>query len=494
MTRIRFAPALMAAGLLAATPVCAQPPPINEHPELKAMAAAVKVDNLRASDQALVDFGTRHTLSDTASTTRGIGAARRWVAERFRALSRECDGCLEIVQPSQVFAGPRMPEKGARVTNVMAIQRGDSDPDRVTVLTAHLDSRRSDVMDAEGDAPGANDDAAGVAALLETARVLSRYRFPATLIYSADAGEEQGLLGGRIAAQYAVDHHWQVEADINNDMVGNDHGGNGVHAPHHVRVFSEGTKTNETPQQAAYRRYHGGGVDSPSRNIARYMQALAQRYLDNFEVHMIYRTDRWGRSGDQVPFLTQGYPAVRVSESAENYDHQHQDVRVEDGTRYGDLVSGVDFDYLANITRLDIITMASLARAPAPPDDLTVKGALAYDTTLSWTPSPGAVDHNAWWRDTTAPQWQHMTGADGKHTVVLKDVILDDHFVGVSALSRDGWESPVAFPGEAGSFKRSPGTGSDGKPVDRAYPGLTDESATRAIGPPSWRADAARSL
>lgn len=487
MTHVRFPTVLLVAGLLAMPPAFAVPPPANYHSELKTMAAAVKVENLRASDKALVGFGTRHTLSTTTSKTRGIGAARRWVAERFEEISGNCDGCLEIVQPSQVFTGPRMPEKGARVTNVMAIQRGTSDPDRVIVMTAHLDSRRSDVMDATGDAPGANDDAAGVAALLETARVLSHYPFAATLVYSADAGEEQGLLGGRIAAQYAVDHGWRVEANINNDMVGNDHGGNGVHAPHHVRVFSEGTKTNETPQQAAYRRYHGGGVDSPSRNIARYMRALAERYLDDFEARMVYRTDRWGRGGDQVPFLIQGYPAVRVSESAENYDHQHQDVRVEDGVHYGDLMSGVDFDYLANVTRLDVITMASLARAPAPPDDLTVKGALAYDTTLSWNPSPGAVSHNAWWRDTTAAQWQYMQSAGEKHSVVLKDVILDDHFVGVSAVSHDGWESPVAFPGQAGGFARSPALDAAGKPVDALYPGLDADRGNKAVGAPSWR-------
>src|SRR5699024_3520764 len=216
-----------------------------------------------------------------------------------------------------------MPEDGAEIMNVVAIQRGTTDPDRVIVMTAHLDSRNADVMDAVHDAPGANDDAAGVAALIETARVLSRYKFPATLVYSADSGEEQGLLGGRIIAQYAVDHGWQVEANLNNDMVDNSHGGNGAYDPHTIRVFSEGTKTNETLEQAAYRRYHGGGVDSPSRNIARYMHTLAEQYLDDFHVRMVYRTDRWGRGGDQVAFLQQGFPAVRLSESNENYSHQH---------------------------------------------------------------------------------------------------------------------------------------------------------------------------
>src|SRR5690625_58860 len=206
-----------------------------------------------------------------------------------------------------------MPEDGAEIMNVVAIQRGTTDPDRVIVMTAHLDSRNADVMDAVHDAPGANDDAAGVAALIETARVLSHYTFPATLVYSADSGEEQGLLGGRIIAQYAVDHGWNVEANLNNDMVGNSHGGNGAYDPHTIRVFSEGTKTNETLEQAAYRRYHGGGVDSPSRNIARTMHALAEQYLEKFHVRTGYPTARRRRSGDQDPLQPPGSPAGRLT-------------------------------------------------------------------------------------------------------------------------------------------------------------------------------------
>jgi hypothetical protein len=486
MLRIRTLPAFVAATLASAVALAA-PPPVNDHPELHAITAAVKASNLHATDVALVGFGTRHTLSTTTSETRGIGAARRWVAAQFGTISKGCGGCLEIVKPSQVFTGKRMPKAGAEVMDVVAIQRGSSDPDRVIVITAHLDSRRNDVMDATGDSPGANDDAAGVAALIEAARVLSKYKFPATLVYSADSGEEQGLYGGKIIAQYAVDHGWNVEAELNNDMVGNDHGGNGVYDPHTIRVFSEGTKTHETPQQAAYRRFHGGGVDSPSRNIARYMQALAERYLDDFHVRMIYMTDRWGRSGDQVPFLAQGYPAVRLSESNEAYDRQHQNVRVENGVHYGDVISGVDFDYLANVTRLDAITMASLAMAPPPPADLAVKGAVAYDTTLSWKPSPGAAAYKAWWRETTEPQWQHVQDTGNADSVALKNILLDDWFFGVSAVSKGGWESPVEFPGYAGSFARSPALGPDGKPVDTLYPGLFGGFGGDAIGEPSWR-------
>ena len=452
MRRVAFAVAL-----LASMPALAadEPRPVR-HPELDAIAAAVSPKSLREFDAALVGFGTRHTLSDTKSDHRGIGAARRWVKAQFERFSADCGGCLEVITPAQTFTGKRMPEGGAEVQDVVAIQRGTSDPDRVVVITGHLDSRRSDVMDASGDAPGANDDASGVSALIECARVLSKYKFAATIVYSADSGEEQGLYGGKVIAQYAADHGWKVEANLNNDIVGSPLGGDGQRDANSVRVFSEGTKSNETAEQADYRRYHGGEVDSPSRNIARFMQSLAERHLGDFRVRMVYRTDRYGRGGDQVEFLSQGFPAVRVTESHEDYTHQHQDLRTENGVRYGDTIDHVDFDYLANVTRLDAITLAALANAPAPPDGIEVKGQVDYDTTLSWQPSPGAAGYRAWWRDTTAPQWQRVHDAGAATSIVLKGINIDDWFFGVSAVSADGWESPVAFPGFAGSFMRSP--------------------------------------
>ncbi|NUS37723.1 MAG: M20/M25/M40 family metallo-hydrolase, partial [Lysobacter sp.] len=381
------APFLLATVVAIALPAGAAeaPPQPKHHPQLTAIAKAVSAKSLHEIDAALVGFGTRSSLSETTSDTRGIGAARRWVKSRFERISQDCHGCLDVVTPSQVFTGKRTPPQGVEIMDVVAIQRGTTDPDRVIVITGHLDSRRSDVMDATGDAPGANDDASGVAALIETARVLSRYKFAATIVYSADSGEEQGLYGAKVIAQYAVDHGWKVEADLNNDIVGNPVGGDGQRDAHSVRVFSEGTKSNETLEQAKYRRYHGGEADSPSRNIARYMQALADRYLDGFRVRMVYRTDRYGRGGDQTEFLAQGYPAVRVTESHENYRHQHQDVRTENTGKgsvfYGDTIEHVDFDYLANVTRLDAITIASLANAPASPAGVDTKGEVDYDTT-----------------------------------------------------------------------------------------------------------------
>ena len=423
----------------------------HEQADLHALANAPDEAQLRETITTLVGFGTRHTLSDTTSPKRGIGAARRWVQSRFQAISHDCGGCLEIVTPSQTVTGKRIP-KPTEVMDVVAIKRGSSDPQRVIVMTGHLDSRVSDVMNATSDAPGANDDASGVAALIEAARLLSRQDNRATLVFAALSGEEQGLYGGKVLADYAKAQGWQVETDLNNDIVGNSRGQNGVRDNTVVRVFSEGTRSTETPEQAKARNYFGGEVDSPSRNVARYMAALADQYLPDLHVRMIYRTDRYGRGGDQVPFLEAGYPAVRVTEGHEDYTHQHQDLREEHGVKYGDTIDGIDFRYLARVTALNTITMASLARAPAPPSHIAVSGAVATDTTLSWQKVPGAADYRVHWRDTTAPQWQYSRNVGDVDRYVLKDVVIDDWFFGVSAVSADGYESPVVFPGDAGSF------------------------------------------
>ena len=447
--------ALLALACLPAAAATSLPAVPREQPSLHALADAPSQVELRMTITRLVSFGTRHTLSDTTSDTRGIGAARRWVKSRFEAISKDCGGCIEVATPSQMFTGKRAP-KPTEVMDVVAIKRGSTDPDRVIMITGHLDSRVSDVMNATSDAPGANDDASGVAALIEAARLLSTQDNRATLVFAALSGEEQGLYGGKVLADYAVAHGWKVEAELNNDIVGNSHGQNGVIDNTTVRVFSEGTKTNESQAQADYRRYHGGEVDSPSRNLARYIDRLAEQYLPDFDVRMIYRTDRFGRGGDQVPFLQAGYPAVRVSEAHENYTRQHQDLRKEGGIDYGDSIDGIDFRYLARVTALNAITMASLSRAPAPPTQVETKGALATDTTVSWRKVSGAAGYRVHWRDTTAPQWQYARAVGDVDQAVLTDVVIDDWFFGVSAVSADGYESPVVFPGFAGSFERSP--------------------------------------
>ena len=445
---------VLAASLMAAGVAHAETPaPSTDQPLLRTVAADVDAKALESTIRSLVGFGTRHTLSDTKSETRGIGAARRWAKARFEAISKDCGGCLTVETPSQVFTGRRVPNP-TEVMDVLAIQKGTSDPDRVIIIAGHIDSRVTDVMNFTSDAPGANDDGSGVAAVIEAARVLSKHRFPATLVFAVLSGEEQGLLGGKVLADYAKANGWRVEADLNNDIVGNSRGQSGVMDNTHVRVFSEGTKAVETPEQANGRRYNGGEVDSPSRNLARYLDGLADKYLTNFDVVMVYRTDRYGRGGDQVPLLEAGYPAVRVTEAVENYDRQHQDLRTEKGKVYGDTIEGVDFAYLAQVTRLNVVAMASLASAPPPPSGVKIEGAVSPDTKVSWAPTPGAAGHRVWWRVTTDPTWRLNRWVPGPvATTTLKDVVIDDYFFGVSSVSPDGWESPIVFPGPAGSFE-----------------------------------------
>jgi Zn-dependent M28 family amino/carboxypeptidase len=455
---MRYVPLLLPLALsLAVSTAYADEAPVQPRaqPSLLALSTAPSEAELHATIAKLVSFGTRHTLSDTTSDKRGIGAARRWVKSQFEAISKECGGCIEVVTPSQVFTGKRIPQP-TEVMDVVAIKRGKTDPKRVIVMTGHLDSRVTDVMNAKSDAPGANDDASGVAALMEAARLLSKQDNDATLVFAALSGEEQGLYGGKVLADYAVQQGWQVQADLNNDIVGNSHGQNGVLDNTTVRIFSEGTKTNETPEQAKYRAYHGGEVDSPSRNVARYMEQIGSTYLPDLRIHMVYRTDRYSRGGDQVPFLEAGYPGVRVTEGHEDYTRQHQDLRTDKGIKYGDTIDGVDFRYLARVTALNTVTMAALSRAPAPPSGVSTEGALATDTTVHWKKVPGAAGYVVHWRDTTAPQWQYSRSVGDVDQAVIKDVVIDDWFFGVSAVSADGYESPVVFPGDAGSFERSP--------------------------------------
>ena len=458
MTRLIGALALLAlfAGPAAADPPATEPPaPSNDHPLLREIAAEVSPDELHATIERLVGFGTRHTLSDTTSDTRGIGAARRWVRSRFEAIGAACGGCLKIETPTDAVSGERIP-KPTQIMDVLAIQPGTTDPNRVVVISAHLDTRVTDPMNATSDAPGANDDGSGVAEVIEAARVLSRHRYAATIVYAVLQGEEQNLYGGALLAKYAKAQGWQVEADLNNDIDGNIHGLSGVIDNTHVRVFSEGTKATETPAEGDRRRYNGGEVDSPSRQLARFMDGLADRYLANLSVRMVYRTDRFGRGGDQVRMLEAGYPAVRVTEATENYTRQHQDLRTEGGVGYGDVISGVDFPYLAQVTRLNAVSLAALASAPAPPREVKIEGAVSPDTKVSWTPSPGAAGYQVWRRDTLDPRWRDSRWAGNTTALTLKGVVIDDWFFGVSAVSDEGWESPVEFPGAAGAFFSPP--------------------------------------
>jgi hypothetical protein len=439
--------------VLAAAAALAGTAAANEQPILRDIAGAPDPAQLRATVQALVGFGTRHTLSDTTSPRRGIGAARRWAQARFTEIGRGCGGCLTIVTPAETVTGERVP-KPAEIVDVVAIQKGSTDHQRVIVLTGHIDSRVSDPMNATADAPGADDDASGVAMVIEAARILSRYKFAATIVYGVLSGEEQGLYGGTVLAHYAKAQGWRVEADLNDDIVGATRGQNGVVDNTRVRVFSEGTRDTETAEEAKQRRSQGGENDSASRNVARYAKAVAERYIPNWTVALVYRLDRFGRGGDHSAFNALGFPAVRFTENAENYRHQHQDLRTEGGVEFGDTIANVDFAYLAKVTATNALTAASMACAPPPPVNVKVAGAVTPDTQLTWTASPGspAAGYRVHWRDTSEAAWTHARDAGRSGTATLASVAIDDFAFGVASVSADGFESPVVFPGAAGAF------------------------------------------
>lgn len=424
---------------------------------LAPIAQAIQPAALRETITRLVGFGTRHTLSGEISPTRGIVPARAWVRGRFEALSHDCGACLAIETPQNTVTGARIPTP-TLVQDVLAIQRGSEDPNRVVIVSGHIDSRVTDILNATADAPGANDDASGVAAVMECARVLSKHRFRATIVYAVLSGEEQGLYGGKVLADFARARGWRVEAVLNNDIVGNTHGMDGRVVADQVRVFSEGVRANETAELAKARRLRGGELDAPSRELSRYIAAVAREALPGFQVRQIMRADRFSRGGDQGPMQEAGYPAVRLTEADENYTRQHQDLRTQGGVAYGDVIVGVDFDYLARVTRLNALTLAALADAPAPPSDVEVSGAVSPDTTLRWTAAPGAAGYDVWQRETTASVWGHALATDDTQAV-LKGANIDDFFFGVSSRSADGFESPVEFPGPVGAFFSGPGGG-----------------------------------
>ena len=413
-----------------------------------ATAAAPAPDpaRLKASVTALVGFGTRHTLSSTTDPKRGIGAARTWAAKQFEAIGRDCGGCIKVERISRSFTGPRAPG-GVMVEDVLGIQRG-RDPDRVVIIGGHIDSRVTDVMDATSDAPGANDDASGVALVLETARLLSKRRFDATIVYVAFSAEEQGLWGAELLADTAATRGWTVTAMLNNDIVGNSIGQGGVRDTNRVRVFSEGIRAVEDVPQQQRRRGDGGEDDGPSRALAKTIDGIADAIPGGFDVVIDRRPDRFGRGGDHEPFLKRGYPAVRFSVGAENWDAQHQNLRTEDGTVFGDTIDRMDFTYLAKVTAINAATIARLAAAPAAPASVTLVGDLSRDTRVSWTPVPGAAGYRIRWRANDTTAWSRSRDVQGSDAVV-QQVPVDDTFFAVSALAADGSESLPTFGGRA---------------------------------------------
>ena len=419
-----------------------------------AMASAQSAEpaaagRLRTDVARLVAFGTRHTLSSETDPRRGIGAARRWVEAQLRATAQSCGGCLTLTLPETTVSGERIPAS-AHIVDVVAIQRGSERPGEVVIIQAHLDSRASDPMNAAIDAPGANDDGSGVALVLEAARQLSREKFPATIVYAVLQGEEQGLYGGKLLADYAKAQGWTVKAVLNNDIVGNSRGSDGLVDDAHVRVFSEGPRADLDAAGHTAQRYEGGENDSPSRNLSRFIAGLA---APDLAVRQVWRADRVGRGGDHLPFQEAGYPAIRFTVAVENYQRQHQDVRSEGGVAYGDTAESMDFTYLAKVTALNVAAAAALARAPMPPR-ATAEVAVQTFSLIRWEPVPGAAGYTVWRRRTDARDWEQPVRVEGAQARELKldGVRGDDWLFGVSARAADGSESPVASAVPGGAF------------------------------------------
>lgn len=421
------------------------------------IAEAISPQRIEQDITTLVNFGTRHTLSETESDTRGIGAARRWIKAEFEKISAECGGCLEVYFQSEVISNEKRIPEATDVVSVIAIQRGSTDPSRYMIMSGDIDSRVSDVMDFTSDSPGANDNASGVAGTLEAARILTQYTFNGSIVYAALAGEEQGLFGGRIMAEHAKKDGWRIKAVLNNDMIGNIEGVNGVINNTTARIFAEGTRVTETEAEARRRRFTGGEVDSPSRNLARYIDKIADQYIENLDTMVIYRLDRFGRGGHHRPFNDLGFPGIRIMETNENYTRQHQDLRTEDGIAYGDTLDGVNFDYAAKLTGLNAVSLAAMAWAPNPPANVEISGAVQPSTTLKWEAldtqqNPQLAGYKIYWRHTDAPQWEFSKFVGNVTQATLDNVVIDNYFFGVASVNKEGLESPVVYPGPAGSF------------------------------------------
>jgi Peptidase family M28/Fibronectin type III domain len=407
--------------------------------------------NIEATIRKLVSFGTRNTLSEQNDPKRGIGAARDWLYTEFLKAAAASNGRMTVEKQSfEQAKAARVPEPTI-LTNIVATLKGSQPEatDRIYVVSGHYDSMCNSPTDAKCDAPGANDDASGTAAVLEMARVMAKYEFDATIVFMAVAGEEQGLLGSTHFAEQAKQKKWDVDAMLDNDIVGNSLGGNGVRDRGHVRVFSEGVPSNETPAEATTRRSVGGENDSQSRQLARFIKETGDAFVPQFKVTMIYRRDRYGRGGDHIPFLERGYPAVRFTEVNEEFRHQHQNVRVENGVQFGDLPEFVDFAYVANVARVNAASLAALAWAPSRPQGVTIVAQrLSNDTELRWDANkePDLAGYEIVWRETTDAVWTNSKPVGNVTSFTMKGMSKDNYFFGVRAVDKDGNKSPATYP------------------------------------------------
>lgn len=409
---------------------------------------SVSADRIKEDVTKLANFGTRHTLSDTISQTRGIGAARRWIKSEFDKTSAACNGCLDV------FYQKDLVKKGENqrivhdvwVVNVVAVQKGTKYPNRYILMSGDIDSRVSDPADFTSDSPGANDNASGMAGTLEAARVLSKYKFENSIIYVGLSGEEQGLFGGKGLAAYAKEKGWEIIGILNNDMIGNITGVDGVVSNRDFRIFSEPVPPTETEDERQARRFYGGEVDGISRQLARYVYETTRTYMPEMNPMMIYRLDRFGRGGHHRPFNDAGFAGIRIMEAHENYTQQHQDIRTENGIEYGDVLKHVNFDYAKKLTAVNAISLASIAWAPPAPKEVKIGGIVEPSAKLQWSGVDGALGYKIYWRDTTSPTWDHSRFVGDVFEYTLEGIVIDNFFFGVAAVGKDGFESPVVFP------------------------------------------------
>ncbi|MFD2916182.1 M28 family peptidase [Psychroserpens luteus] len=410
----------------------------------------ISEERIRQDVKTLTEFGTRNTFSDTVSTTRGIGAARRWIKNEFETISKSCDNCLNVFYQKDFVTkeGNRRVPHDAWVVNVVAIQKGTKYPNRYIIMSGDIDSRASDTMDFTTDAPGANDNASGMAGAIEAARVLSKYKFESSIIYVGLSGEEQGLFGGAGLAKYAQDKGWDIIGILNNDMIGNIEGVDGVIDNRTFRIFSEPVPPNETERQRNARRFYGGEVDGISRQLARYVHKTVKTYMPEMNPMMIYRLDRFGRGGHHRPFNDLGFPGIRIMEAHENYTQQHQDIRTENGINYGDTFEHVNFGYAKKLIAVNAINMASLASAPPAPTTVSIGGIVEPSVKLKWNAIDGAKGYKIYWRDTTSPTWDHSRYVENTTEFTLEGIVIDNFFFGIASVDEEGFESVVVFPNE----------------------------------------------
>lgn len=422
---------------------------------------SISSSRIETDVRTLANFETRNTFSDTVSNKRGIGAARRWIKSEFEAVSKECNNCLDVFYQKDFVRtneGERI-AKDTWIVNVAAIQKGTKFPNRYIIMTGDIDSRNSDAMNYTDAAPGANDNATGMAGTIEAARVLSKYQFENSIIYLGLSGEEQGLFGGKGFAAFAQKNNWEIIGVLNNDMIGNIEGVNGVIDNRTFRIFSEPTSTTDTEKEQKNRRFYGGEVDGISRQLARYIHKLTSIYMPEMNPMMVYRLDRFGRGGHHRPFNDLGYAGVRIMEAHENYNRQHQNLRTENGIKYGDVVEGVNFDYANKITAVNAITLASLAWSPTEPKNVMIGGIVEANTKLKWEKpeDDSIVGYKIYWRLTTSPQWENSRFVGDVDFYELKGIVIDNYLFGVAAVSKNGHESIVVFPKDIirTTFKRN---------------------------------------